>query len=349
MTIVRKVDQLDPDRKILREAARVIREGGTVVFPTETVYGLGANAFSGSACMKIFEAKKRPADNPLIVHIRSIDQLYECTVEQNKEVVKSLKTLWPGPLTILMKRGKKIPDIVTAGLDSVAVRMPANPLALKLIEASGVPVAAPSANLATKPSIVDSSEAIEELDGRVDMILDAGPTFFGIESTILNTMSVPVRLMRPGAFAREDLEPFFGKIEVGGEAKGLVESDVPLAPGMKYRHYSPENRIFLLGSLVLLRNLPRDALAGKIKLIASDETIRETGVEGISLGARTDLYEVARNLYPSFRELDRIGAGIGLIEPFPEYGIGLAIMNRIRKASSGAISNPREFEDLLKS
>lgn len=347
MTEIRKIDQVNPDQEILEEAASVIRGGGTVVFPTETVYGLGANAYSESACSKIFRAKKRPEDNPLIVHISNFSQLMDFTVEPDEKLLEPLRTLWPGPLTVLFRRNSLIPDNVAAGLGTIAVRMPANPLSLKLIDLSGVPIAAPSANIATKPSIVNSSNAIEELDGRVDMILDAGPTFFGIESTIINTLVKPPELMRPGAFNQDDLEPYFGKISITRGARGLEEVEVALTPGMKYRHYSPRSKLYILKSVdALIQNSDKIA-KGRIVPIGSAQWLGELGYEGISLGSGKDLYEIARNLFPSFRALDRMHEKVGVIQPFPENGIGLAIMNRIRKAASGTIESGKDMDHLL--
>lgn len=348
-TRVVKVDQVDPDIGVLKEASGVIKNGGTVVFPTETVYGLGANAYSAEACSKIFKAKNRPEDNPLIVHVANRRQLLDCTSEQDPEVMRALDSIWPGPLTVLMKRSSRIPDNVTAGLDTVAVRMPANPLALKLIEMSGVPIAAPSANIATRPSIVDSADAIAELDGLVDMILDAGPTFFGIESTIINTMKKPVELLRPGAFDHADLEPYFDNIVVSDVARGISASEIAITPGMKYRHYSPDRELYILSDAGLIKSFPTGAVSEKAMLIMSSEKFEGLSVDGISLGSEENLYEIARNLFTAFRKLERTPKAFGLIQSFPERGVGLAIMNRIRKASSGTINSREELEALLHS
>lgn len=347
-TKVVKIDQVNPDVKILNDAAEVIKTGGTVVFPTETVYGLGANAYSEDACRKIFEAKKRPEDNPLIVHIASRSQLLECTIDQNRDVMRALDSIWPGPLTVLMKRSTRIPDNVTAGLNTVAVRMPANPLALKLIELSGVPIAAPSANIATRPSIVDSSDAVSELDGLVNMILDAGPTFFGIESTIINTMKKPVELLRPGAFDHEDLEPFFENIVISDVARGFSSSDIAITPGMKYRHYSPDKELYILSDTEIMKSVPREIINEYFLPIMSKEALSVLGLDGISLGSETNLYEVARNLFTAFRKLEKSDRFFGVIQSFPEKGVGLAIMNRIRKASSGIIFDRTGLDSLMR-
>lgn len=349
MTRILKADQVDPDIRVAEEAAAVIRDGGTVVFPTETVYGLGASAYSADASMKIFRAKNRPPDNPLIVHVCSMEQLGEFTLPPGSRVMGALEKIWPGPLTVLLERNQRIPDAVTAGLETVAVRMPANPLALKLIEQAGVPVAAPSANIATRPSIVDSREAISELDGRVDMILDAGPTFFGMESTIVNTSVEPVELMRPGAFEQEELERYFGRILISDVARGISMSDVAITPGMKYRHYSPDTEMYLVDDMTVLDGIDPSSLMGSFTPLMSSEALRSHNLQGISLGSSGNMYEVARNLYPSFRRLESMGTRKGLIEPFPEKGIGLAVMNRIRKAATGRISSRRDLLSVMES
>ncbi len=338
MTVVRKTDQVSPDAGVLREAASIIRNGGTVVFPTETVYGLGANALSSEACDGIFRAKKRPADNPLIVHVDSMEQFREICIGVDRNLERSLSTIWPGPLTVLARSCGRIPDNVAAGLETVAVRMPANPVALGIIKLAGVPVAAPSANIATRPSIVDSSEAIEELDGRVDMIVDAGPTFFGIESTIINTLRHPVELMRPGAFDQDELAKHFGRVEISRNARGLSESSTAITPGMKYKHYSPDRDLYIMDTAEECDSRLKECIERGAVLIGSDEWISSRG-GGISLGSGKDLYSIARNLFPSFRKLDKSGARCGIIQAFQERGVGLAIMNRIRKASSGTLDS----------
>lgn len=347
MTIVLKVDQTNPDADVIKRAADTIRRDGTVVFPTETVYGLGANALSERACMRIYRAKKRPMDNPLIVHVATIEQLMECTSEQDPEVMEALEKLWPGPITVLMKKSDRIPYSVTAGLDTVAVRMPANPVALRLIEASGVPIAAPSANIATRPSIVDSSDAVTELDGAVDLILDAGITFFGIESTIINTMKKPVELMRPGAFDQDDLEPYFGTVEISDVARGISCSDVALTPGMKYRHYAPRKAVYVAKDVDKLMEGWTEEIDSRCALIMSSERLGKYGTDGISLGSEKNIYEIARNLFISFREIEKSGKDIGIIQSFPETGVGLAIMNRIRKASSGTLLSADDILPLI--
>lgn len=341
------VDQNRPDPSVVDEAARVIQSGGTVVFPTETVYGLGADALSEAACRKIFAVKGRPADNPLIVHICSLDQLDEICTDISPSIREAVNHLWPGPVTLILKRTSIVPDAVTAGLATVAIRMPANPLALALIEKSGTPIAAPSANIATRPSIVDSVDAIRELGNSVDMILAAGRTYFGIESTIVNVSVKPYVLLRPGVFSSQDLERFLGRIISDQKNFGTPDSITPMAPGMKYIHYSPRRPLALVTNGDLFRKVPN--FNKRVALIGTSQSI--SGLQGkhISLGDEEDPYEVASNLFKAFRILDDTECIAGFIHPVEETGIGIAVMNRIRKAARAIVSDENELKDFLSS
>ncbi len=332
MTIIRKVDQVYPDPVIIRQAADTIKKGGTVVFPTETVYGLGADATADSSVLNIYKAKGRPADNPLIVHFSSIDMMREY-VHVSGDIEAIAGRIWPGPVTIIFQSTAKISVVARASLPTVGSRIPANPVALALIAGAGVPIAAPSANLSTRPSIVNSAEAIAELDGKVDMILDAGETFFGIESTVLKWSEKGYEILRPGAIGVEDLEPILGKIIVSEAARAASSVDKPLTPGMKYRHYSPGKTLYRIEDREAFIAYVEGKRRSDMAVICSDEVAAILGIECISVGSERNLYEVARNLFPSFRKLDASAYKNGIIHGFPESGIGLAIMNRIRKAS----------------
>ncbi|WP_338600375.1 L-threonylcarbamoyladenylate synthase [Sulfolobus tengchongensis] len=338
MTEVIKVDPLYPELDKIKRAASVIRAGGTVVFPTETVYGLGANALNPEAVKKIFIAKNRPMDNPLIVHIERLDQLQEVAMEIPEEIINIAKIVWPGPLTFVLKKTDKVPKETTGGLDTVAVRMPAHPIALALIRESGVPIAAPSANLATKPSPTRAEHVIDDLYGKVDMILDGGETFFGVESTVINVTVNPPVLLRPGPFSVEELEKIFGKIVVPEQAKGTGEFSVALAPGMKYKHYAPSKKLLVVENRGILRDVIKELIeiGYRVALLCAKEVCKEfqaEKVEIIELGSERNLYEISKNLFDSFRKLDKLDVDIGVIHSFSERGIGLAIMNRTRKAS----------------
>ncbi|BAB60463.1 hypothetical protein [Thermoplasma volcanium GSS1] len=345
MTRVIHIDRNSYSKDDLYYAVEALKHGGTVVFPTETVYGLGANAMNDEACKKIFIAKGRPSDNPLIVHISDMDQLENFSKNVKEEYKAILKELWPGPLTVVVEKANGIPDTVTAKLPTVAIRMPDDSIARNLIDMAG-PIAAPSANISTKPSITDSKDAIRFLDGRVDVIIDAGKVKFGIESTIIDLTQDPVRLLRPGAFSVEDLEPLFGKITVDKVALGKAEAKVAITPGMKYRHYSPNKKIFLCKDREVVESL-KEELPNNGVLMCTEEVSQGISTNKIIVGRDSDLYSVAHNLFSSFIELDDSSYNYGVIIPFEEKGIGLAIMNRIRKASTAVISSSEELKEYL--
>ncbi len=328
MNNVVKVDPLNPDRDVIERAAKIIKNGGLVAFPTETVYGLGANAKSDEASSRIYIAKGRPSDNPLIVHISSFEQLYDVSNKVPDMIAEKLQTIWPGPLTVVLPKGN-IGNVATGGLDTVAVRMPAHKVPLELISKSGLPIAAPSANKSGKPSPVFASEVKEDLDDRVEMIIDGGPAFFGVESTVIMLKGDEIIILRPGAFSSEDIGKIFGmKVIVSSNLEGA-----PRAPGMKYRHYAPSKKMFLADSSESIKE--KCVEGGNFVVLCSYELSKEINCPTIVLGSHGDLYEVARNLFPSFRKLDRSAYEYGIIEPFEEKGIGLAIMNRIKKAAEG--------------
>ncbi len=327
MTLILKIDPLNPEPEKIRQAAEVIKKGGTVAFPTETVYGLGANAYDGEACLKIFKAKNRPVDNPLIVHISDLDQLFEVAKDIPDKVLELAQIVWPGPLTFVLKKTEKVPKEVTANLDTVAVRMPAHPIALQLTKAEDV---------------------IADMNGRVDVIIDGGHTFFGVESTIVNVSVNPPVLLRPGPFTIEELRNFFPDLIIPEFAEGKKEAEIALAPGMKYKHYAPNTKLLLVENRTILRDVV-DLLSKKYKvaLLLPRELEEEfKGFPILVLGSDNNLYEVAKNLFDSFRELDKLNVDLGIMVGFPERGIGFAIMNRARKAS--AFSIIKEISDVYK-
>jgi len=343
-----KVDPLHPNRASILEAALVLRNGGLVAFPTETVYGLGANAYDKEAVKKVFEAKMRPPDNPLIVHISKIEHLGEIALDVPEKAYKLIERAWPGPLTLILRKSPKVPPEVTGGMETVAVRMPAHPVALELIEQAGVPVAAPSANLSGRPSPTTAEHVVRDLWGRVDVILDGGETFLGVESTVLNILSEPPALLRPGPVSVEDLEAILGeKISVPEWARGYSEQIAPLSPGVKYKHYSPSTPIILveapageppaLAGRVLAAAEEETEKGKKVAIISSSENAEiyeRRGFATLVLGSRANIYEVAKNLYKVLREVDELGVDVAICEGFEERGIGLAVMNRLRKAST---------------
>ncbi|WP_337860481.1 L-threonylcarbamoyladenylate synthase [Ferroplasma sp.] len=326
----------------IKKCADIIKGGGTVVFPTETVYGLGADAFNPEACSKIFKAKNRPADNPLIVHISNMKML-DRVAYIDDELKEKMKDIWPSPITLLLKKKNTVPDIVSAGLDTVCIRFPDNRIALDLIEASG-PIAAPSANISTKPSIVDSGTAIKELNGRVDAIIDAGRVKYGVESTILDCTQTPYRLLRAGAFTVDDIEYMIGDVYIDPLVKGYTQSKVALTPGLKYRHYAPSKKLFLIENEDKFRDFISSGNVQDFFILSSDQNCSLANGECINLGK--DIYEVAHNLFYDFRLLDASDKKYGVIQSFPENGIGLAVMNRIRKASFLIVKGKENIDKL---
>lgn len=338
-TEILKVDPSNIDIEIMKSAAAVILSGGLVAFPTETVYGLGANAFDKNAVEKIFVAKGRPQDNPLIVHVASEEQAESTAEELTPEVRRLTKAFWPGPLTLVMKKSSLIPDNITAGLDTVAVRMPSHPAALELIRLSGVPIAAPSANLSGRPSTTSAQHVIEDLAGKIDMILDAGSTRYGIESTVLDTTTAPMTVLRPGGLTVEALKGVLGNIK---HENGLPnEKAAPRSPGMKYRHYSPKAEMYIVvGDLeqIVTKILQVEAEYRKrgihVGILATDQTSdRYSGCLAISSGDRRRPDTIASNFFGVLRKFDKMDVSVILAEAVDTNGLGLAIMNRMEKAA----------------
>ncbi len=343
-TRVIKANPSRPEKKQLEEAARILRRGGLVAFPTETVYGLGANALDEEAVKKIFAAKGRPPDNPLILHIAEEAWLERIAAEVPPLARTLTARFWPGPLTLILKKRRIVPLATTGGRETVAVRMPANAIALLLILRAGNPIAAPSANLAGRPSPTRASHVLHDLNGIVDVIIDGGPTRIGVESTILDLTSGEPVLLRPGGVTREELEGVVGSVRLwsgGGEA---------FAPGMKYAHYAPRAPLTLIeagekGVRAALEVVVRRArLAGKrpgillLSKTAPSEAHREALV--IRLGPGKNV--VARRLFSALRELDDHGVDLIIAVGIDEEGLGLAIMNRLRKAAT-TIIRPRKW------
>lgn len=350
MTKIIKLDPIKPDMKKIMSAAKVIKKGGIVVFPTETVYGIGANALDGNAARKIFEIKGRPADNPLVVHVSSM-KMAEKIAKIPSKYIDSLRMVWPAPLTIIVPARKLLPKVVTGGLKSVAIRMPANKVALNLIRLSGVPIAAPSANISKKPSSTNAIHAKKYFNGKVDVIIDSGSSQFGIESTIINLKNFEI--LRPGAFTPEDIKKFFArKPKISGAARGIGSFKSTISPGTKYTHYSPSKSLFIFtGNIALLPTITKER--HNFTFIGSDESckrMKNSARSIISIGKRSDTKEIASNLFDALIKVDSIPSSFAVIETFKERGIGLAVMNRIRKASGNKyFKNAKELEDLIDS
>lgn len=319
-------------RESLAPAAEVIRRGGLVAFPTETVYGLGGNALDPDAAKKIYRAKGRPSDNPLIVHLGSAAdaERYAVTGDLFDRIAE---TLMPGPLTVILKKRDMIPDSVTGGLDTVGIRVPSHPVARELIELAGVPIAAPSANLSGKPSPTSFDHVYHDLNGKVDVIIDGGPSDFGLESTIIKPEDGVIHLLRPGAVTVEMLSLFDQPIEIDPAVTRRFDG-VPLAPGMKYRHYAPDKPLVVLDGCdeaVYSYLAERERRA----VICFDEDLSAIdGEHVVSCGSKSDSLTQAQRLFACLRELDGLTDIDVIYARMPaKVGIGLAVFNRLIKAA----------------
>lgn len=333
------VDNLPTYPQIVK-AASLLKEGETIAFPTETVYGLGANALDGQAVAKIFKAKGRPTDNPLIVHIANQDQVTNLVQSIPSVALPLMEHFWPGPLTLIFAKKEAVfPDEVTAGLNTVAIRMPDHPVALALLKAAAVPVAAPSANRSGKPSPTTAQHVLEDLDGRIAGILDGGATGVGLESTVLDCTGAVPLILRPGGVTREQLEQVIGPVEID---RGLQhESETPRAPGMKYTHYAPKAPYILVdGTPDYLQTFVNEKKSRglKVGVYTVDERLDAYDADCvIAGGSEQDLSTVAEKMYSVLRDFDQQGVDVIIGEVFVEKGIGAAIMNRLKKAAGGHI------------
>jgi L-threonylcarbamoyladenylate synthase len=332
------VDPLHPDAEALQEAAAILREGGTVAFPTETVYGLGADAGNPEALQKVFEAKGRPPDNPLIVHVAALQDVRRIVAEFPDKAKRLAERFWPGPLTLVLPKTPAVAQEATCNLPTVGVRIPQHPVALALLKAADIPVAAPSANLSGKPSPTTAEAVREDLAGRIDLLVDGGPAMIGLESTVLDMTSEPPTLLRPGGVTREAIEQTIGPIAVAGET-----AEKPASPGMKYTHYAPRATVTVVSGaaetvhkVMLQRVQELRAQKRSVGVLCSEESRHLfPGRETVSFGTRSDLNAVARGLFSALRYFDQLPVEIILAEGVPETGVGHAIMNRLRKAAGG--------------
>lgn len=317
--------------QVFEEAGALIRAGELVAFPTETVYGLGANGLDGRAVGRIYEAKGRPSDNPLILHIANLDEIYPLTSGLSPMAVTLAKKFWPGPMTLVVPKSDIIPEKVTAGLDTVAVRLPVNEDARKFIQAAGVPIAAPSANLSGKPSPTTAADVLTDMDGRIAAIIDGGACDVGLESTVIDTTGAVPTILRPGGITPQMIEEALGKVEID---KGLSDpSQKPKAPGMKYKHYAPKAEMHLCRSEVtMLICVTKDLAAGRRVGV-----IHTQPIVGCENRVYRSLEELANKLFYYLRDLDRSGVDVIYGLTVPEEGIGLAIMNRMKKSCGGSI------------
>jgi L-threonylcarbamoyladenylate synthase len=346
-TRVLKVDPLNPEAGPIRIAADCIRRGQLVAFPTETVYGLGADATNDVAVRKVFQAKGRPGDNPVIVHIATMGQLLTVASSVDRRALALAEVYWPGPLTIIFPKSNLVSYEATGHRETVAVRMPAHPVALSLIMISRRPIAAPSANVSGRPSPTSAADVLEDLEGRIDLILDGGETAFGVESTVLSLATEPPTVLRPGPITPDELAGVIGVVKVAEVKPGDLEVP-PEAPGMKYPHYAPKAPLVLVlgtpnGMVDKISKLGRDELAKgrKVGVLATDETKGMYPKDWfvVSVGTRFNPYSIAHNLYHSHREFDLAGVDQIFAEGFEERGILLTVMNRLRKAAGQVIGD----------
>lgn len=341
-----KVQRINPEQfrnEELEEACRVLQQEGLVAFPTETVYGLGGNAMHPEAAAKIYAAKGRPSDNPLIIHIADRKALEDIAIEVSAKAECLAEAFWPGPLTMIFQKRQQVPSSTTGGLDTVAVRMPSHPVARELIRQSGVYIAAPSANLSGRPSPTLAEHVIEDLEGRIEFILDGGPVGIGLESTIIDMSDSEPMILRPGYITRPMLESVIGKVQMDPAVTNR-EMDphlVAKAPGMKYRHYAPQGQLVIVeGNIEEVINRINQLVVDRqregkcVAVIATEET-KDKYQQGIicSIGSRKCEGSIAAGLYDILRKMDHLGAEYIYAESFEEDDLGQAIMNRMWKAA----------------
>lgn len=346
-TILAKVDLSQPDSaEVIQTAAKILQEGGLVAFPTETVYGLGGNGLDSAACEKIYLAKGRPSDNPLILHISEFEELNPIVGEISPAAKKLMDAFWPGPLTMVFPKSDIVPEKATGGLDTVAVRFPSHPVARAIIRAAGLPIAAPSANSSGKPSPTRASHVEFDLNGKIDMIIDGGAAEWGLESTIVDVSGEVPMILRPGAVTKEMMEKVVGTVEIDPAILQKPAADFrPKAPGMKYTHYSPKAEVVLVKG-------ETKAVVDEINRLAAEDMAQgmKTGVMAteetkdcykadivLSLGSRERPEEIGANLFKYLRKFDFLGAERVYSEVFSEEGEGMAIMNRLNKAAGYCI------------
>lgn len=340
-TKVAIIKDINKDIKFIEEAGAIIRDGGTVAFPTETVYGLGANALDEEAVKKIFIAKGRPQDNPLIVHVCS-KNISELVKEVPEVAQRMIDKFWPGPLTIILEKNDIIPNMTSANLNTVGIRMPSSEIALKLIELSKRPIAAPSANISGRPSPTEVERCIEDLNGKVDYIIGGESSDIGVESTIIDCTVNPPLVLRPGGITLEMLKEIDSNIEIDSALKSKpTENFKPKAPGMKYRHYAPKAHLKIIKgknekTIEIINEILENYIekGNDVAILTTDENLNKfNSGKVISLGSEDNLNEIAKNLFETLRKCDDLGVQHILCQGFEEKGVGLAIMNRLNKAA----------------
>ena len=326
------------DDKIIEKAVSALKQGQLVAFPTETVYGLGANGLNENACKAIYKAKGRPSDNPLILHIANRKMLDHLVISIPSKAKQLMDAFWPGPLTLIFKKQDSVPSIVSGGLDTVAIRFPSNTIAQNLINACGFPLAAPSANKSGKPSPTNASHVREDFSDELSYIIDGGNSVIGLESTVIDVTVEPPIILRPGEVTKEMITEVIGEVRLHS---GQAGDTTPRAPGMKYRHYSPKMPVYLVATtdiLLLKETLEKENQT--IGLIFSEEGLQQLSPKKanlipLSLGEKNNLSSASHNLFSRLRQADRLNLDVVYIEAYEKIGLGVALMNRIEKMISG--------------
>lgn len=345
-TVIKKIMHDDSDDEIYEQAAEILKNGGLVAFPTETVYGLGADALDEKASAKIYAAKGRPSDNPLIVHIADKKDLEVLSCDVNDMAVKVAEAFWPGPLTMILKKKDIVPDSITGGLGTVAIRMPSHPVAERLIKTSGVYIAAPSANISGKPSPTKAEHVIHDMNGRINMIIADDTVDIGVESTIVDLSEDVPTILRPGFITKKQLEDVLGEVKVDPAVMGNVaDGIVPKAPGMKYKHYSPDANVVIVtgdsdkvvGKINELCELRRKEGKRVGVMTVSEDAGCYNADKVVDMGSRCDEALAAKNLFAALRSFDEDGIQYVYSESFPTDNVGQAVMNRLIKAAGHTI------------
>lgn len=340
-TIISRIKHTTEDEKAILTAGEIIKHGGLVAFPTETVYGLGGDALNPDSSRKIYAAKGRPSDNPLIIHICRLEDIYKIVSDFPEKAKQLADEFWPGPLTMVLPKAEAVPKETTGGLNTVAVRMPVDPIALSFIEAAGGYVAAPSANVSGRPSPTSSRYVEEDMCGRIDMIIDGGDVEIGLESTIVDLTGDTPMLLRPGSITLEMLEGVLGKVAVDPTIMEGNLAGRPKAPGMKYKHYAPKGELLIVSGesrkvVTCINELAETAMeqGEKTGIIGTEENIPFYQGNSIkSVGRKDDEVSIAKHLYRILREFDDEGVTKIYSESFSAGGMGQAIMNRLLKAA----------------
>lgn len=337
-TKISKIDEANIDKEEIKKHASFLSQGKTVIFPTETVYGLGANALDEDAVKKIYEAKGRPSDNPLIVHICEKDEVNTLATDINEKAKKLMDEFWPGPLTMIFKKKEIVPQRTSGGLDTVAIRMPSNLVAREIIRQSGVPIAAPSANISGRPSPTKGEHVCDEMSGRVYGIIVGGDCNFGLESTVIDMTSEKPMILRPGSVTKEQMEKIIGEILIDPSIEGKADVKKAKAPGMKYTHYSPNGDVYIVRGedykvIEKINSLIEENEEKGLKCGVICLNKNKGNYKGEVIGLGNNLDEVGSNLFNSLIEMDKKEIDVIYSEAFSNQGVGRAIMNRLMKSA----------------